>query len=198
MQRLWLKLGILIAVAFGLWTPVHAAESVCALSPADRLANATLSYDDFDQIGTQPSSFRALDKAFCFSAAADAAEDYLLHRQGLKDGERVNVLFHAGQARAMAGEERIGAMLIAATRSLQDDPEDPFDWNTYVDGTWAFLVKDRARLQRAAAKLSQSDSPENGVNARVLRGLLACFEKPYREAYGNAQCLSPAAPLQQQ
>ena len=187
MNRCSIVLGLLVLAGLA---PV-ATAAPCALSAADKIANAALSYDEFDQNGTLASSFRALDVAGCYALAADAAEDYLLHHPGLKDGERINLLFHEGQARAAAGEERSGAMVIAASRDLSQKPDDGFDWNTYVEGTWAFLVKDRAGLDAAATKLGNAPGEDNAINARVLRGLQRCFNRPYREAYGAAVCDGP-------
>jgi hypothetical protein len=179
--------GILFAALMGLAIAGGAmGEPACRLTAADKAANAQLTYDDFDQKGTLPSSWRALSNARCDLLAAEAAEDYMLHREGLTQGLRLNLLFHEGQTLAMAGEERMAAKLVAAAKDLEQKPDDLFDWNTYVEGSWAFLVKDRARLDAAAAKLSAARGKENAINARVLRGLQACFARPYREAYGPA------------
>ncbi|GAA0525015.1 hypothetical protein FHS83_001883 [Rhizomicrobium palustre] len=167
------------------------ASPPCALTPADKAANAALSYDDFDQKGALPSSFRALDTRGCDREAAAAAEDYMLHHPGLSDGERINVLFHEGQSLAVSGAERTAAMLIAAAKDLSQKPDDPFDWNTYVEGTWAFLVKERGRLEAATTKLSSSRGEGNAINAQILRGLLGCFDRTYKEAYGNEACMRP-------
>lgn len=177
-------------VTFGILIYENAiwAAPFCRLFAEDLKANAALSFDDFDQKGTLTSSFRALENRGCDAVAADAAEDYMLHHPDLTSDERINVMFHEGQARAMAGEERIAAMLIAATRSLDQKLDAPFDWNTYVEGTWAFLVKDRARLEAATTALSLRSGVGNVTNARVLRGLLTCFNRPYKEAYGSASC----------
>jgi hypothetical protein len=188
-----MRWGILCAALTGL-TIASAAmggdKPACTLTAADKAANALLSYDDFDQKGSLPSSWRALSNARCDLLAAEAAEDYMLHHEGLTQGLRLNLLFHEGQSLAMAGEERIAAKLVAAAKDLEQKPDDPFDWNTYVEGSWAFLVKNRPALDAAAARLSAAKGKENAINARVLRGLQACFAHPYREAYGPA-CIKP-------
>lgn len=162
------------------------ASTSCTLTTADRIANAALSYEDFDTKGTLRSTYRALANAGCDAASADAAEDYMLHHLDLTNDQRINVLFHEGQARAMAGEERTAAMLIAAARDLDLEPNDGLDWNTYVEGTWAFLVKDRVRLEAASAVLSRRRGKGNAINARVLQDLIACFNRPYKVAYGSS------------
>ena len=187
------KIAFAVSVTALILTLAKAATAApCVLSTADKIANAAQTYDEFDQKGSLPSSFRALEIAGCYGLAAEASEDYILHHPGLKNGERLNVLFHEGQALAMAGDERVGAMLIAASRNLSQDPNDSFDWNTYIEGTWAFLVKDRARLEAAAEKLSGAGE-DNALNARVLRGLQHCFGRPYRDVYGAGGCTAPQA-----
>jgi hypothetical protein len=182
------KLALTLTVLLLCATSAASAKS-CLLTAAGKAANAVLSYEDFDQKGTLPSSFRALDRLGCDAAAAEAAEDYMLHHPALTNGERLNLLFHEGQSRAKAGDERAAATLIAAARDLTQSPDDAFDWNTYVEGTWAFLVKDRARLEAAYEKLNREGSEENAINAKALRGLINCFGRPYKVAYGQPGCI---------
>ncbi|MDE2501116.1 MAG: hypothetical protein KGL56_13095, partial [Alphaproteobacteria bacterium] len=132
-----------------------------------------------------PSTARALANRSCYSEAAAATENFMLLHAPLKNGERIILLFHEGQYRAMAGEEHVAAMLIAASKDLGQKPSDPLDWNTYVDGTWAFLTNDRSMLDAASEKLSAERGRGNIMNARVLHGLQACFGHPYKEAYSS-------------
>jgi hypothetical protein len=180
----------LIAIVFAL-AGTASAQPVCSLTAADKQANALLSYDEFDQTGTLPSSWRALSKRGCEAMAADAAEDYLLHRTPMSEGARINILFHEAQSLAVAGREREAARLMAASKDLKQTPDADFDWNSYVEGSWAFLLKDRARLDEAVAVLSRSTEPGNVINAKVLRGLAKCFDRPYKQAYGDPVCRKP-------
>jgi hypothetical protein len=79
--------------------------------------------------------------------------------------------------------------MLAARRPSTASPEtDGFDWNTYVLGSWAFLIKDRETLNVAADHLSKGPGVRNHMNALVLRRLSNCFERPYVEAYDNPAC----------
>ena len=169
-----------------------AAES-CELTEADRAANANLSFDDFDQRGTTPTTSRKLGERECYAEAARASEHYLLFGPLLDQHQRTVVTWHMGQYLALNGDEETAARILAATRRQPVNADDTLDWNTYVIGTWAFLTKDRNLLRTASQKLSSAPGVGNTMNARVLQGLEACFEKPYRDAYGTTACM-PAKP----
>lgn len=64
-----------------------------------------------------------------------------------------------------------------------------------VTGTWAFLRRDRAVLAANHARLSASTTVPDRTNARVLGGLLACFDQPYLEAYAPRCNALAAAPV---
>lgn len=155
----------------------------CGLTETDKAANAKLSVSAFDYVATTPATARALGERGCFAAAAEAGEDYLI--RGNIDSERghSNVLFHIAQNLALSGDERAAARLVAAARRPSQMADASFDWNTYVRGTWAFLRRDRALLQSAFDTLKGQPGDGNQTNARVLGGLLHCFEQPYASAY---------------
>jgi len=96
--------------------------------------------------------------------------------------------------------------------------QDDAGWNLYVDATVAFLRHDKSKLMDARRQLAAVPFPENAgypplkdgvlelptnpgqpgmrmrwpVNIDVVDGLIACFEKPYSEAYSSS--CRPAAP----
>lgn len=85
------------------------------------------------------------------------------------------------------------------TRRDPADERAPW-WNPYVDGTIAFLRGDRVALMaardRLAAAARPADMPADRAwppNLAVVEGLVRCFGRPYREAYGEA-CRRPADP----
>jgi hypothetical protein len=160
----------------------------CALTAADMKANARLSFERFDQDGDTPTNARALGERGCFAEAARAAEHYLVFGPELTERERNVVTWHLGQYLASAGAERAAANIMASTRRPSAPEPDGFDWNTYVTGTWAFLVKDRALLQQATDRLAAGSGQRNAMNAAVLKRLSRCFERPYVEAYDNPAC----------
>lgn len=165
----------------------------CTLSKTDVAANSKLSFADFDQLGSTEATARRLGERKCYAEAARATEHYLVHGPILDDYQRNVVRWHLGQYLASAGDERAAAHIMASTRRVPDPARPDFDWNSYVTGTWAFLVKDRALLAKSAATLAAAPDRENGMNARILRRLTTCFDRSYREAY-EAEACAPADP----
>lgn len=162
------------------------SETGCALSDDDLNRNATLSFQQFDQSDEFPTSARSLSNRDCFKEAARATEHYLLHGPVATPGQRDVMTWHLGQFLAVTGDEQVAARLMATTRKVQD-PAAELDWNTYVAGTWAFLVKDRKLLRASIASLSKS-GPANRNNLAALERMSFCFEKSYREAYLGETC----------
>ncbi|NZA26243.1 hypothetical protein H0E84_07575 [Luteimonas sp. SJ-92] len=143
----------------------------------------------------------------CERAAAELIGAYR-DRHGNHSG---TLLWHEGQLWAQAGEHERAIPLLE--RSKRKPEDDRIGWNHYVDATVAFLRNDRAGLGRAREALSKVEyvpgpdlPPLKGgyievtgqagqssfrfrwpPNIEVVDGLLNCFGKPYREAYG-ASC----------
>lgn len=155
----------------------------CVLTNADRRANAALSFEDFDQKGVLPSTWRALSNDGCFDTASDAMESYLLDGPVTDQRERGDMSFHLGQTLALAGRTSEATVAMTAAARTGAAPDDDFDWHTYVVGTWAFLARDRERLEAAKRRLSSEPGRGNQINAAALSGLDACFDRPYVEAY---------------
>lgn len=169
--------GIALAQHSPASTEVRRAS--CSLTSSDKANNATLSFDDFDQKGTTPATARQLAKSGCYKEAAEATEDYLLNAAiRLVYFQRV-LIFHEGQYRALAGDEIGAARIIAGSKDPTQTPNPELDWNTYVDGTWAFFVKDRPKLETAFAKLKSEPGARNAVNAAALSSLIKCFGGSY-------------------
>jgi len=155
----------------------------CALTPEHLAANRTLSFESFDQRGVTPWTARKLGERGCDAEAARASEDYLLHGPELTERQRQVVSWHLGQYLASSGAELEAARVMATTMRNEEMTPDNFDWNTYVLGTHAFLTKDRAAMDAAVERLSAQEGMRNQINARALRRLQSCFDRPYREAY---------------
>lgn len=171
-------IGLLLGAALA------AEPAQCSLSETDRVANRTLDFSVFDQHGTLSSSARGLAHRGCFAEAAEANIDYLLHGPDLTDYQRNIVRFHTGQYLASSGRETEAALVIASTRRGINPERPNFDWDSYVVGTHAFLVKNRPLLDAMAANLSPKEGSGNQINAKVLRRFQQCFDQPYRIAYG--------------
>jgi len=159
----------------------------CKLTPDDKIANAKLSFEEFDQTGTLPSTWRALMNRNCPGRAAEAADDYLINGPPQTPEHKSDLLFHEAQALAIMGDNAQASRLVAAAimpdRSMHGD----LDWTAYLVGTWAFLVNNRAALDAATAKLAAEPGEGNRINADVLRGLSDCFDKDYDAAYNRCR-----------
>jgi hypothetical protein len=185
--------------AFGicLWAAVASDAQArtghdCKVSAADKARNATLAYEDFDQTGSTRASFRQLSTRRCEAAAAEVVEHYLINGPALDPKQRRNLIFHMGQSLAMAGREREGAWVILG--ALDSAPQEGgLDWNDYVIGTWAFLIKDRPRLEEQISRLTAKNTRGDQINASALGGLRACFKRSYSAAY-QAACRPPPKP----
>lgn len=162
------------------------AQSACHLTAADKAANAQLSFDDFDQKGVTPSTWRRLEEAGCHAEALEAAEDYLVNGPAITASEKQVVQFHIAQTLALMGRNEEAARMVAIAMSPDHGNRGDLDWNTYLVGTWAFLKRDRARLEAAVTRLTAEPGDGNRMNAGAIRGLLNCFDKPYSESYATA------------
>ncbi|HSM94480.1 MAG TPA: hypothetical protein VLT91_00450 [Rhizomicrobium sp.] len=159
----------------------------CKLTADDKIANAQLSFEDFDQKGTLPSTWRALMNRDCPGRAAEATDDYLVNGPPQTPEHKSDLLFHEGQALAIMGDDAQASRLVAAAIMPDRGNHGDLDWTTYLVGTWAFLVNNRATLDAAAAKLAGEPGEENRIDANVLRGLQACFDKDYDTAYNDCR-----------
>jgi hypothetical protein len=179
-----------LVLAFALLLPAGASsgdiEPACHLTAADKAANAQLSFDDFDQKGVSPVTWRRLSTRGCHLLAVESAEDYLVHAHFRTASEQRVLMFHIGQSLGMIGKYDAAAMMVAGTKTPTSESSGDLDWNTYVDGTWAFLKRDKAALARAREILVAETGKGNEINGAVLTGLLNCFDQPYEAAYGTA------------
>jgi hypothetical protein len=155
----------------------------CKLTAEDKAANAGLSFDEFDQQGTTPSTWRALMNRGCPGRAAEAADDYLVNGPPQTPEHKSDILFHEAQALAIMGDNAQASRLVAAAIMPDRANHSDLDWTAYLVGTWGFLVNNRGALDIATDKLSGEPGEGNRINANVLRGLQACFDKSYNDAY---------------
>jgi hypothetical protein len=157
------------------------ARTECSLSEADLIANRSLTWREFDQEATTPTSWRALMARECYDSAVRAYADYLAYG-AIPVGERwqTSARFHLGQSLASAGRTDEAARMIATAR--RETEVGGLRWNPYVQGTYAFLMRDRDGLANALTELKLHPGQSNAINAGVLSGLLHCWDKPYQEA----------------
>lgn len=160
----------------------------------DRAGMLKLEQDAFDQSNT---GWRTLASRGCNIEAADLIRDWRLQHKSTD-----SILYwHEGQSRAFAGQ--IAQAIALFELSRQSGNGDPFGWNPYVDGTIAFLRRDRSALQFERDKLAALPRPADipadlhmttpdgkdvavpwPFNLDKLDGFLACWDRPYGEAYG--------------
>ena len=166
---------------------------------ADRDALMAMDYWTFDQ---GPEGSQAIySKPGCELAAADLIRDYhaVLRTKGepvthtfpqgtvtfSETGEIMLLYWHEGQIRAMNGQTEAGAELFR--KSIKPEDRNVMGWNEYVRALLAFLAGDRAALEAERASLAAKVPPDN-VNLGVLDGLIACFDRSYKDAYGAPEC----------
>ena len=188
--KYWIALGLLV-VQCPILAGAQEQPASCTLTEADKQVNADLSFDDFDQIGTGPATWRQLDNRHCEAAAVEAAEDYLIHARNLPQGARRNIFFHIAQSLGIQGDYKAAALMVASAKDPSSPPAGAFDWNTYLDGTWAFFKRDKASLSIAQKKLTSEPGDGNQINGSVLTGLVNCFDQPYGIAY-QKECRTSA------
>ena len=165
-----------------------AGAQPCSLTEADRINNRTLAFGAFDQNGVTEATAQKLAARGCYREAAAATEDYLLYGPVQREREASAIAWHLGQYLALSGDEAAGAHVLATTQRPPEPTPDNLDWNSYVRGTHAFLIKDRPGLDTAASQLGSREGRRNQINARMLRRLQTCFDRPYREAFSSEAC----------
>ncbi len=164
----------------------------CKLTQADLVANRSLTWQKFDQQfdlqNEYQTTWRSLMQRKCFDEAVVAYTDYLAWGP-IPAGERwqTTARFHLGQSLAHAGRNAEAARVIATAR--RETEVGGLKWNLYVQGTVAFLLRDKAALQAAYAALAAETGPSNATNAGVLAGMMHCWDKPYSEA-STLECIT--------
>lgn len=176
----------------------------CAYDRATLLALSPAAFDQDLEGGWRTLS----EKPECTATAADLLAAYRRAHWGeLTPGELHINFWHEGQLRAGLGQTE------AATRLMMAgvNPETPNSgFSDYALGTIAFLHQDRSGLLAARERLAATPKPADfdraaerfkatygfdlkwPVNLDVLDGLIACFGRPYNDAYGDCQPETPA------
>jgi len=176
------------------------AADACA---HDRAALLALDYDRFDQ--DLNGGWRHVSYAEgCGLVAAELIAAYSDLNAPKLSPHHVKLLnWHEAQLRASAGQ-------VAESIALFERTFDPHPgqtaWNDYVRATLAFMRGDRRALLAARDSLARTPKPEGfddisrqfqekfgsefrwPANLDVVDGLIACFAKPYREAYSSEAC----------
>lgn len=157
-------------------------------------AMLVMSLQEFDQ---GDNGWRSLEAPGCEAIIADGIKRYRDRNPKLLD-QNDGIIWHEAQLRASAGQTDEAIALMLRTRDSDGPAIRP-----YTDATIAFLRHDRAALMAsrdellampepdyfrdAAARFAKSypDQPPLvwPLNRDVVDGLIACFDRPYAEAY---------------
>lgn len=167
---------------------------------SDREALLSLDYMSFELDPTQGYQ-PVLAQSGCELVAADLIQDYhsRLRDRGepviisvpqgdipVSDTGKITLLYwHEGQIRASQGQTKQALALFE--KSIEAPEDSRRGWNEYVRGSIAFLENNLGELKRQRGLMAASSNPSE-LNLSVLEGLIACFGKPYAEAYGSAEC----------
>jgi hypothetical protein len=178
----------LAAIVFAFLAPACLAETgecTSALAQARKTAPA-LNYEKFDQ--TPGEGWRSLaERRSCFVEAGQLIDAYLAGTSGLRDSQRVNLSFHAGQVYAFAGKNEEA---VKRFRSAIVNPSAPpeFKWSEYVLATISFLEQDAEGLVKNRDVIADAASyPPNQSNLRVVDLLMANFGRSYKDALNRAK-----------
>lgn len=195
--------GILFAAA-----PAFAQQPAPAPTNAECIGGVSRFLDHgikvFDQ--DQEKGWRSVSsKPGCELAAASLISEYRTYT--LRQIE--NLYWHEGQLYAANGDHPRAIEAMNKSLEVRRDyvdwtaPEDAADI-VYSLATIAFLKGDRAGLEKqrsdlagippppdwagaqAAFRAKNLSAPNWPLNLDVVDGLVACFGKPYKEAYGSA------------
>lgn len=180
----------------------NALSAQAAECTVDQNASLSLSPEAFDQdmvAGWRPVA----SQQGCEEIAADLIAAYRTkNADTFSPLEARASYWHEGQMRAVVGQsEQAIPLLLAAV-----DPANPSSgFAEYAAGTVAFIRQDEDGLRAARSRLAAMPQPDwfaadaretqarYGMtmiwppNLDVLDGLIACFGKPYGEAYSNCR-----------
>ncbi|MFN3188929.1 MAG: hypothetical protein ACE361_00270 [Aureliella sp.] len=139
-----------------------------------------LDYEQFDQ--DMNGGWRVHAKDGKYSEAAKMIEAYLAGVKELTEGNQRMLRFHAGQMWAMGDQAE--KAIKHFKKSTQSSENDFMRWNAYVNGTIAFLQKDRAKLKAAREEVAKAEVPRSfNKNLVVLDMLLDSKDASYREIF---------------
>lgn len=164
--------------------PAPASACIVDLKASDRRALDWQTYE----FAQTPGLPMALAARGCYAQAAEASRDYLAHGPLLTTRQQAITTLHMGRNLAFAGREQEAAIAVAASRR-SDQAAGGLDWNRYVQGVYAFLVKDAATLDAAVTALGASQSEGDRTNGANLSQLKTCFTRPYLAAMQDPACI---------
>lgn len=185
------------------------ASGPCTYDRAAMLRLDRNSFDQDDELGWRKLG----NRPECRTAAADLIALYIeAHRDALARVWQIpSFKWHEATTRAFAGDTARAIALMHQSLKPEAGPREfegwtayAVPWNDYVKATIAFLERDADALAKARERLAASPVPDDfsttdisaatGIaaswppNLGVVDGLIACFDRPYEEAYGSVDC----------
>lgn len=163
----------------------------------DRAAAFALSPEAFNN--DRELGWRALaDREGCEAEAAELLKAYRIQQI---DRQRASIMHHEAQLRAATGQNEAAIALLRDLLDIVDDEATEL----YHKAEIAFLSRDRDALLAARDDLLALPKPEGfdtaveafkqkypdypppvwPTNLKVVEGFIACFDKPYSEAYSS-------------
>ena len=193
-------LSFLAALSAASTSHAVAADPECTYDPETELARDAVSFDQ-----TEGQGWRPLYDAGCYIEAAGLLRDWRALHEGefeRSDPRQASLarilLWHEGQMWAFAQDNETALPLMQQAYQEEDTIHDRA-WNRYVDGTLAFLRRDREALDTATAELAAVPQPPGWASAvgqdgkpislpwpqnlDVLQGLARCWDETYATAY---------------
>ena len=173
--------------------PVFAAD--CSYDGPAMLALDLKAFDQDMKGGWRPLA----DMPECRPQAADLIRAWReAHAANLSAEDNQSLTWHEGQLRAALNDYAGAIPLISVMLTHQDEA-----MRDYAAATVAFLKRDKPALLAVRQQMTQVPKPEGfdeaavdyeqkyhqkviwPDNLDVVDGLIACFDKPYAEAYGS-------------
>jgi hypothetical protein len=141
-----------------------------------------LSYQDFDQ--RPGEGWRKIADKGEYLEGAKLIDLYEKEKKGLKEWQKVNLRFHAGQLYAFANQKDQALARFKKALYAKEPANSPIRWNAYVLATIAFLERDRKKLTKLREEIAKGPKLQGAVpNLDVVDRLIKYFDKPYSAAY---------------
>lgn len=190
-------MGLMLALTWAIQVTQPAATIDPAICTVDTDAQMSRPWSDFEFATETPGGPMWLAGRGCYRAAATVSREYLAKGPLLSVREQAITQLHRARNLAYAGDEAAAAQAAASARrsDQRTGQEIPLDWNSYVQGLYGFLVKDRGLLAENLERLTASGREGDAFNGRNLDALSTCFDDSYTDAMTNTACWAvlPAA-----
>ncbi len=170
---------------------------VCAVDVDAQMARPWADYEFSTDV---PGGPMWLASRGCYAGAALVSRDYLAKGPLLSVREQAITHLHMARNLAYSGNEVAAAQAAAGARrsDQRTNQEIPLDWNSYVQGLYGFLIKDRALLEANRDRLmvrAAAGYDGDAMNGRNLSALANCFDRSYLDAMMVTDCW-PVVPSQ--